>query len=482
MPASPATEAMLTIAPRPRSSMIRSAARVHAKVPKRWTSSMRRHSASSMRLVTPSERRAPPMIAWKACSVCARSRGESSPMPALLERMSTVPHSRTTRAKSASTWALSATSVGTAMAAPPSAKTSAATRSAPSRLRSATATCAPSAAKRRAIARPIPDPPPVTTAMRPARRAMRRLSIIHRRESPRAGSAGGGQRRAAHPLREPRTRGAAHERPGGRGPDALRRQTGAEIRGQPHTPGAVTAAFEAVPFGEALHRLLGDQNFALIFAAGGRLKPRPLARQLEANALDADDPGTEILCARLLVGNDAAPSRGGHPLLPQAAPHRVGAGAVAVEVVEPLPHHGTARRPAETRHPVPGEERAQRVAGRVEGQIRLAIRPLDLGRGHARVVRDHVLRVVLVEVPVGDRALAHRFVVVLGARERRHDEERGQVDADLEEPLGRLAAALRAVEGKADHVAAVHRHALAVPVAAHAAVLLLDRPDRKSVV
>src|SRR6266571_4399831 len=191
MPASPATEAMLTIAPRPRSSMMRSAARVHAKVPKRWTSSMRRHSASSMRLVTPSERRAPPMIAWKACSVCARSRGESSPMPALLARMSTVPHSRTTRAKSASTCALSATSVGTPMAVPPSARISAATRSALSRFRSATATCAPSAAKRRAIARPIPDPPPVTTATRLVSRAMRRLSTIHRRESPRAG---GGQR------------------------------------------------------------------------------------------------------------------------------------------------------------------------------------------------------------------------------------------------------------------------------------------------
>ena len=54
--------------------------------------------------------------------------------------------------------------------------------------------------------------------------------------------------------------------------DELHRQTGAEIRGQPHTPGAVSAAFEAVPLGEALHRLLGDQNFALIFADGGRLK------------------------------------------------------------------------------------------------------------------------------------------------------------------------------------------------------------------
>src|SRR5207253_2402922 len=85
-------------------------------------------------------------------------------------------------------------------------------------------------------------------------------------------------------------------------------------------------------------------------ASPPRIPPRPLPRQLEAHALDADNPGTEILRARLLVGDDAAPGRGGRPLLPRAAQHRVAAGAVAVEVVEPLPHHGAARRPAETRH------------------------------------------------------------------------------------------------------------------------------------
>ena len=47
---------------------------------------------------------------------------------------------------------------------------------------------------------------------------------------------------------------------------------GRMLRRQPRTAGAVSAAFEAVPLGEALQRLLGDQNFALIFADGGRLK------------------------------------------------------------------------------------------------------------------------------------------------------------------------------------------------------------------
>src|SRR5438552_14691294 len=54
--------------------------------------------------------------------------------------------------------------------------------------------------------------------------------------------------------------------------DELCRQTGAEVRGQPCTPGAVSAEFEAVSLGDALHRLLGEQNFALVFGDGGRLK------------------------------------------------------------------------------------------------------------------------------------------------------------------------------------------------------------------
>src|SRR5437870_1492301 len=49
-------------------------------------------------------------------------------------------------------------------------------------------------------------------------------------------------------------------------------KTGAEIRGQVRNPTDVTAEFEAVPLPEALHRLLGDQNFALVYGDGGRLK------------------------------------------------------------------------------------------------------------------------------------------------------------------------------------------------------------------
>jgi hypothetical protein len=51
----------------------------------------------------------------------------------------------------------------------------------------------------------------------------------------------------------------------------LSRVSGAEIRGQPNGRD-VSAEFEAVPLPDALHRLLGDQNFALIYGDGGKLK------------------------------------------------------------------------------------------------------------------------------------------------------------------------------------------------------------------
>jgi len=52
----------------------------------------------------------------------------------------------------------------------------------------------------------------------------------------------------------------------------LGRQAGAEIRGEVRTPTDVTASFEAVPLPEALHRLLGDLNCALVYANGGKLR------------------------------------------------------------------------------------------------------------------------------------------------------------------------------------------------------------------
>jgi hypothetical protein len=50
------------------------------------------------------------------------------------------------------------------------------------------------------------------------------------------------------------------------------RQSGAEIRGMARDAREVTAQFDAVPLPQALYRLLGDQNYALIYGSGGKLR------------------------------------------------------------------------------------------------------------------------------------------------------------------------------------------------------------------
>ncbi len=50
------------------------------------------------------------------------------------------------------------------------------------------------------------------------------------------------------------------------------RQSGAEIRGMAKEARDVTAQFDAVPVPQALSRLLGDQNYALVYGEGGTLR------------------------------------------------------------------------------------------------------------------------------------------------------------------------------------------------------------------
>lgn len=54
--------------------------------------------------------------------------------------------------------------------------------------------------------------------------------------------------------------------------EEIGRQTGAEIRGQPAEVRDVSADFEAVPLPDALRRLLGNENFALVYGENGKLK------------------------------------------------------------------------------------------------------------------------------------------------------------------------------------------------------------------
>jgi hypothetical protein len=52
----------------------------------------------------------------------------------------------------------------------------------------------------------------------------------------------------------------------------LARQSGAEVRGEVASAGEVTLSYERLPLPEALHRLVGAQNFALIYGEHGRLR------------------------------------------------------------------------------------------------------------------------------------------------------------------------------------------------------------------
>ncbi len=52
----------------------------------------------------------------------------------------------------------------------------------------------------------------------------------------------------------------------------LGRVSGAAIQGAPRDPRDITARFDDVPLSEALHRLLGDQNFMLRYGEGDRLR------------------------------------------------------------------------------------------------------------------------------------------------------------------------------------------------------------------
>lgn len=98
------------------------------------------------------------------------------------------------------------------------------------------------------------------------------------------------------------------------------RQAGAEIRGGLLNPRDVSAEFDAVSLPEALHRLLGEQNFALVYGEGGRLRavkllggplgPPPVSFAT-ANAPPVTVPDTPAGTTGALLGLIAA-----HPPVP----------------------------------------------------------------------------------------------------------------------------------------------------------------------
>jgi len=99
--------------------------------------------------------------------------------------------------------------------------------------------------------------------------------------------------------------------------EELARQSGAEIRGQVREPREVTADFESVPLPEALARLLGEQNFALVYGKGGRLKAvRLLGGSQEVAEASAKPAGTTLAAAAATFPGSLAELIDRHPPVP----------------------------------------------------------------------------------------------------------------------------------------------------------------------
>lgn len=93
--------------------------------------------------------------------------------------------------------------------------------------------------------------------------------------------------------------------------DEFARQSGAEIRGVPSAPRDVTAHFDDVPLGEAFYRLLGDQNYALVYGNGGKLRAVKLLGAGQRGPATADvGPSTPTAKARPTAAGTQAPALG----------------------------------------------------------------------------------------------------------------------------------------------------------------------------
>src|SRR5580698_9362896 len=157
-PATAAIEQVLTIAACSEARRYGSAARVTRTRPTTLTSNTRCHSSSGLSATVPIE-----------------------PMPALFTRMSTPPRRPAAVSTASRTDASSVTSAATPVNSSPG-------------LRSSTATCAPRLARSRAVASPIPEPPPVTIAVSPLSSAMSYLPLVYRPSRPPAPRPGSGGR------------------------------------------------------------------------------------------------------------------------------------------------------------------------------------------------------------------------------------------------------------------------------------------------
>ena len=110
--------------------------------------------------------------------------------------------------------------------------------------------------------------------------------------------------------------------------DQIARATGAEVRGAPRDLHDVTATFDNVPLPEALHRLLGDQNFMLRYAEPDRLR----TIQLFGGVQEAREAGE--------TSPAAGSARGRSPAAGSTMPQSLVIAMAALERHPPVPVSG----------------------------------------------------------------------------------------------------------------------------------------------
>lgn len=127
--------------------------------------------------------------------------------------------------------------------------------------------------------------------------------------------------------------------------DEVGRQAGAEIRGTVRTPRDVSVEFDAVPISDALHRLLGDQNFALVYGHEGQLKSvRLLGGPLNGSvARPPPNPAMEALAAATSPGTanvmEALAKHGAVPIAGHLGDALGGQRATLFQLLDLSTHH-----------------------------------------------------------------------------------------------------------------------------------------------
>src|ERR1700687_1436395 len=155
----------------------------------------------------------------------------------------------------------------------------------------------------------------------------------------------------------------------------------------------------------------------------------------------------EIKAARFVIGDRGA-AHVAAANRPYPADHRMTSLAIAEEIIRELAKYAAPRFGVESAPRGYGEDCVQEPRDRIEAQVCVAIRAEPALFVELVMLESDVLRVELVEIPIDNRAFLGEPRLVFGAGQRRHDEKRHDIEADLFECRGCDPPAVGAVDRK----------------------------------